>query len=412
MKFDSIIIGGGLSGLVAGISLQSQGRRTLIVSAGQSALHFFSGSFELYNTDRSYQEALKGLDESHPYSKMGIERVLELASGVPAFFSQAGIKLLGSADCNHFRLTPMGVRKPAWLTLDGYVKIPSDGKFPYKNVTIANLEGFLDFHTEFIAAGLAEQGVNARICSVSLPELDYLRTNPTEMRSTNIARAVKGDVLGALAQKLSAAASGTEAILMPAVLGLESPQNAESLKARCDLPVEFVATLPPSVPGIRTQLMLRSYYQKIGGTYMLGDTVEEGLFEDDILKGIRTVNHADTVFEADSFVLASGSFFSRGVMASQEGVYEPIFGLDVDAPSDRGQWYQEKMFEAQPYMKFGVHTDKDFKVSVSGRTIGNVYAAGSVLSGFNAVKEGCGAGVSILTALDVAEKITRLKFRK
>ena len=53
MKFDSIIIGGGLSGLVAGISLQSKGRRTLIVSAGQSALHFFSGSFELYKTDKS-----------------------------------------------------------------------------------------------------------------------------------------------------------------------------------------------------------------------------------------------------------------------------------------------------------------------------------------------------------------------
>ena len=47
MKFDTIIIGGGLSGLTAGITLAEHGQKCLMVSAGQSALHFFAGSFEL-----------------------------------------------------------------------------------------------------------------------------------------------------------------------------------------------------------------------------------------------------------------------------------------------------------------------------------------------------------------------------
>lgn len=46
MRFDNIIIGGGLSGLIAAVVSQRAGKKTAIISAGQSALHFWSGSFE------------------------------------------------------------------------------------------------------------------------------------------------------------------------------------------------------------------------------------------------------------------------------------------------------------------------------------------------------------------------------
>ena len=56
-------------------------------------------------------------------------------------------------------------------------------------------------------------------------------------------------------------------------------------------------------------------------------------------------------------------------------------------------------------MSFGVSTDKAFKVKKDGKSIDNVYAVGSILSGFNAIKEGCGAGVALLTAMHVSSDI-------
>ena len=138
---------------------------------------------------------------------------------------------------------------------------------------------------------------------------------------------------------------------------------------------------------------------------MLGDTVTGGEFEDGKLKFITTQNHGDVKFEADNFILASGNFFSKGLASDIDGVYEPVFDLDMDYIAERPEWYRRNMFESQPYMSFGVSTDADFKTRKDGVKVDNLYAAGAVLSGFNAMKEGSGAGISILSALHVSSLI-------
>lgn len=407
MRFDTIIIGGGLSGLVAGIDLVRKGQKCLIVSSGQSALHFFSGSLELYGIEDHPLKAIAALGPEHPYSKLGVENVASLSAKVKPFMSELGLYFRGNEEKNHWRLSPLGVMKRAWLTLDEFASFQNADELPWKKVALLNVEGFLDFHTSYIAAGLAEKGVECSISSISMPQIDKLRENPTEMRSTNISKVLTGDMIGTLAARINEKIDGADAVLMPAVVGLTGCSEVVRLRELVDRPLHFLATLPPSVPGIRMQLMLKRYFQKQGGIYMLGDSVASGRFEDDRLKAIQTVNHGETEFEADNFILASGSFFSKGLVASQNEVIEPVFGLDVDAAQDRGEWYDRNMFNAQPYMKFGVATDSDFRTRRNGMTVENLYAVGAVLSGFNPVKEGSGAGVSVLTAMHVAENIAK-----
>ena len=139
---------------------------------------------------------------------------------------------------------------------------------------------------------------------------------------------------------------------------------------------------------------------------MLGDIVLRAKKEDNRISRIYTNNHGDISFAGKNIILATGSYFSQGLVADTERVYEPIFDLDVTFSYNREQWYNRDAFAAQPYQTFGVKTDKDFRGLYKGEAIENLYISGAILEGFNPIKEGCGAGVSILSALYVADRIS------
>ena len=153
------------------------------------------------------------------------------------------------------------------------------------------------------------------------------------------------------------------------------------------------------------QLALRHYYEKLGGTYLLGDNVTAGYMDGDRLTAIDTANLGHGSLKAKNFIIATGSFFSRGLVAEPDRIFEPVFGVDVATEGDRSEWFKENIFEAQPFVEFGVITDGDFRVRKDGKTISNLYAVGSILGGCNSLKEGSGAGVAVVTAMEVANRL-------
>lgn len=414
MKFDNIIIGGGLSGLTCGIKLAEQGKKCAIVSSGQSAIHFFSGSFDLLSKVDGQEvknplEAMKILPDSHPYQRVGVENIARLAVEAPQFLNRAGLQFLGQADQNHFVLTPMGIMKPTWLTLDDFTCFEQKDTFLWKKAVILNFSGFLDFHSLFVQDGLKKFDVDAQIKNFAMKEFEAIRRNPSEMRSTNIAKVFDQgeDALNEFAEKVNLLSEGFELVILPAVFGLFNKNVVADLKSKINKPVVLLPVIPPSVPGIRSQILLRKRFEALGGTYFLGDNVEEGTFVNKRLVSIQTNNHGDIKLEADQFVLAGGSFYSKGIVATRDKLYEPILGLDIDGDADSGRWLDEKFFNDQPYMHYGLKTDSDFRALKNGQPIENLYAAGSVLGGANALKEGSGAGISLLTSLHVAEQILK-----
>ena len=414
MKFDNIIIGGGLSGLMCGIQLAKAQKKVAIVAAGQSSLHFSSGSFDLlgYNLEgKEIQHPLQAIDElpnCHPYKKLGSKQIEELAQEAKETLKEAGVSVKGDVHRNHYRITPMGLFKPTWLTLEDYVTSNSQEEFPYKNVILSNIAGFLDFPIDFIKEGLNAIGVNVNVRSIDTKALKYRRKSPSEMRSANIAKILTQEkTLLEMAQKLNEGRKDEEVvILLPAVVGLDSREAIDFLRSKVEgIQILFLPTLPPSVSGVRVHTQLRKYFTKLGGIYLMGDRVKGGHIENQILKYIETDNLPEERLEAEDYVMATGSFQSNGLKSNFQEVYEPIFHLDVDTEGSRTEWSSPNVFDKQPFMSFGVTTSEDFICKKNGQRIENLHAIGSVLSGHNSILQADGTGVDILTAMKVAELI-------
>lgn len=413
MKYDTIIIGGGLAGLICGLRLQKAGQNCAIVSSGQSALHFSSGSFDLLGrlpdgtiVDKPL-EAMESLGENHPYSIIGKEKVAAYAAEAPKMLKDLGIGVTGDAYANSWRITPTGERKPSWLTLDDFTPLASrDSKIGDK-ILIVNILGYLDFNTKFLADSFEKQNSVCRISSIKLDEMERLRKNPSEMRASNIARVMdREEVWTKAAEQIKGMVKDEDTIVLPAVFGLKDPSVPEKIRKSIGVKTMFVATMPPSVPGIRTQMTLKAEFEKAGGRFLLGDTVTDAVFgQDGKIESIETANFGDIKMYADNFVLATGSFFSKGMIATPEKVYEPVFGIDLTFGEKREDWFDRNFWNRQDYISYGAKVNSSLNPSIDGMTINNLYVAGSLLGGSNTLYEGSGGGIAIISAMAAADAI-------
>lgn len=374
MNFDTVIIGGGLSGMVAGITLQKAGQSTAIISTGQNALHFFSGSFE------SLQEP--------------DQRILDL-------FSEAGVRLHYSPGV---WLTPLGTFKEAALSLEDLDLFP-DPNFARK-VLIVNFLGYHDFFSSFLAQGLEKQGMSCRVRFLNLPEMEKLEQSPSEMRSVQIARTLDR-VWEKVVQEVRVLLKDEDTVVLPQVFGLQDASIPGRIRQGIPARVVFAGTLPPSVPGIRTQILLKQRYQLLGGTYLMGDEVVRAHTHGGVVHSVATRNLDNHYVEADSFILSTGGYFSKGLISNPFQVYEPVFGLDVEFIGDRNQWYNPSFKEDQPYMHYGVKADENLRALQEGKPLENLYVAGSVLGGTRP-EFGTAAGQAIRTALYAADQILKV----
>lgn len=424
MNFDVAIIGGGLAGLTCGIALQQRGKRCVIINNGQAAIDFASGSLDLLSRmpDGSAVEninenltALRTALPAHPYSLLGAEKVIAKANAFKAFADELNLDLIGSTDKNHWRVTGLGSLRGAWLSPNSVPTVQGNDTFPHKRIAVLGIEGYHDFQPQLLAANLVlnPQFAHCEVTSgfLNIPQLDELRQNAREFRSVNIAQLLEHKLaFDDLVKEIVESAQGAEAVFLPACFGLENQEFMTALRDATKLALFELPTLPPSLLGMRQRIQLRRTFESLGGLMINGDSALRATFEGDKVQGIHTRLLENEAITADNFVLAAGSFFSKGLVSEFDKIYEPVFESDIIGvegfdDKDRFTWTDHRFANPQPYQSAGVAINEHCQVQKGGQFLANLYAVGNVIGGFNALELGCGSGVAVVTALAVADEI-------
>ena len=423
MNFDVAIIGGGLAGLTCGIALQQRGKRCVIINNGQAAIDFASGSLDLLSRmpDGSVVEninenltALRTALPAHPYSLLGAEKVIAKAQDFERLANALNLDLIGSSEKNHWRVTGLGSLRGAWLSPNSVPTVQGNETFPHKRIAVLGIEGYHDFQPQLLAANLVlnPQFAHCEVTSgfLNIPQLDELRQNAREFRSVNIAQLLEHKLaFNDLVSEIIESAQGANAVLLPACFGLENQEFMNALRDATKLALFELPTLPPSLLGMRQRIQLRKF-ESLGGLMINGDCALNAHFEGDRVHCIKTRLLEDEEIIADNFVLAAGSFFSKGLVSEFDKIYEPVFESDIIGvegfnDKDRFSWTNHRFANPQPYQSAGVAINEHCQVQKCGQFLANSYAIGNVIGGFNALELGCGSGVAVVTALAVADEI-------
>lgn len=407
---DVVVVGAGLAGLTAAITLARAGHSVELVSKGIGGIQLSQGSVDVlgYLPDRVTHplEAAATLPAPHPYALLGSDA---LGAAIVSFAGLVGDLLVGDADSNVHLPTAVGAIRPTALLPPSMACGAVVGGNRYVIVGFARLK---DFHPKLIADNLARQSApdGGSISARSVIIDPIARAGEMDTTGLNFARAMdhaefRGKVVDSLLPRLDAG----ELVGFPAVLGIKDPTVWEDLAQRLGREVFEIPLPPPSVPGMRLNMHLTKLARTAGVRIVMGARVI-GIDTDGQRISAVLSDAAGRVRRAPAqqFLYAPGGFESGALTVDSyghvgevalklplHGVLEPLVSGDY--------WATHSLFSV------GVGVDASMRaIDVdAGVCYQNLRVAGGIVAGANRWAEKSGDGIAIATAIRAACEISK-----
>lgn len=391
--YDAVVLGGGMSGLMASIHLAGQGWKTALISRGDPVCTLSTGCIDVLDTKESPVDAVGGLPERHPYhlvGKRGIEEALKMFRDI---MSRSPMPYEGTPRRNREILTPIGTFKATCLvprTMEASLGCRDE------YLHVVTFQGIRDFYPSYITSRLSNTGFSIYDAGVS----------------STLAIARRFEEPG-FVDEFCSWLSGLEIppgrVALPAVLGMNAPVALmELISSRIGRRLFEIPTLPPSIPGLRLFRALKKTFQDRRGDVFWGNAVSSVETRGDMVEAITlAASGRPTRVQGRAFILATGSFVSGGLYATRDAVKEPVFDLPVVVPGTRKEWFWNDFFTpGHPIEGSGIEVDSSFRPLGSG--LKNLFVCGSILARSEIMKNRCGHGLALATGLKAARMCERM----
>jgi glycerol-3-phosphate dehydrogenase subunit B len=403
MRFDLIVIGMGLSGLMAAKTALEARQKVLIIGKGVGSLTLFSNTIDVLGVIPHRMNINDGLSQwikdhpRHPYSKMGWDRMEEALSSFTSMFPPPySFQAFGGANC--LIPTGAGTLRPTYLipmTMVAGMSLKERGGL------IVGFKGLKDFYAAYVA-----DRMNCRGLTLSLSE-----TLQPEITATALARLMEKESFREIIGKdVKGELHGETRVGFPALLGGKGAWKVKNdLEEIIGAEVFEIPILPPSIPGMRIFSRFKEWLIQKGVTFLLGHSITKAVLQGKRCKGIYVSNPpVSNLHSADRYILATGRFIGGGLVADEKKIVEPIFNLPVAQPESREDWFRKFFFDplSHPVHQAGISTDSLFRpIDEKGEILlENVWIAGSILADHHSVDEKSREGIEIATGYVAAKQ--------
>ncbi|HEX7098908.1 MAG TPA: anaerobic glycerol-3-phosphate dehydrogenase subunit GlpA [Acidimicrobiia bacterium] len=413
---DVVVIGAGLAGLTAAWHAASAGGSTAVLTKGWGTLLWHTGTVDvlgyLPGTDSPVDDPGRAVGRliadhpDHPYALVGLEAVEEAVSWLQRLATDAGYPLLGSLDENFLLPTGLGAARPTCLA--PFTMAAGDLRRP-EPMLIVGIDGFGDLYPSLAADNIASRGIEAEGVTVTVPAAKRRRFLTGQILASMFDQeAFRREVIEAIR------ATGRHAprIGFPAVLGLQRPREVlDHLSRELDAEIFEIPTVPPSIPGLRLQTIMRRAIADLGGRVV--DNAEVTRVEPAGDRRLGVITEAPTRYQrhlATSVVLATGGLLGGGIRGASDGsLTEVVAGLPLDGPSSRQDWFDRRFVgdSEHPVFRAGVRVGPEL---VAGRNA-NLFVAGGLLAGADPVRELSLEGIALATGMVAGRAAARAVYR-
>jgi glycerol-3-phosphate dehydrogenase subunit B len=400
-----LIIGSGLTGLFAATLALEHGADITLVSQGRGGLALSHGCIDIWGR-AAPSRAVSRLKNSHPYRLAGKNALQHAVMKFKEIFHDSQYPFQGDLS-SHLRLpTSLGAIHRTSLAPTSLAQANIQDTTPF---ILANLKGFRDFYPSLIMRNLIRAGASLEsLITLPLPKSTHAR----DLYASDYAHLFDDAKWRSETLRLwKPLLRGTKRIGFPAVLGLRFPNEVmQAAEDEFGVPIFEIPTLPPSVPGLRLERILRrrildSEAAIIEGSKAIGRISARR--KKPVVRGaIIDTAGGPRPIDADVVILATGGILHGGIVADQNGrVRESVFDLPVRLGLARENWTSASPFQPQKYAAFGVAVDSDMRpLDANGHAIfSNLFAAGGLLAGADPTLEASRQGIDLATAYRAVE---------